>query len=109
MSIGNTQKKRVFKGKDITPPGTLNIFISFASILAGIGTLVLASKTESTIVFILCLIAFALINNTIFAMLHEAVHGVLHTNRKNNNNVGRALAAMYSTSFAVQKGWLDLV
>lgn len=103
MSKGNTQKKRVFKGKDITPPGTLNIIISIASILAGIAILALASKTESTIVFILCLIAFALINNTIFAMLHEAVHGVLHTNRKINNNVGRALAAMYPTSFAVQK------
>ncbi|MCB1049929.1 MAG: fatty acid desaturase [Acidobacteria bacterium] len=48
-------------------------------------------------------LAFGLINNTQFSLLHEAVHGTLHPNRKINDWLGRWLAAFFPTGFSLQR------
>ena len=52
--------------------------------------LYLASHTGSWAVMIAAAIAFSFVNNTIFSLMHEAVHGVLHRNATINDAV-RAL------------------
>ncbi len=47
--------------------------------------------------------AYSLLHNTIFSLLHEAVHGVLSNNRFRNNFFGILSAAAFPTSFTMQK------
>lgn len=47
--------------------------------------------------------AFALVNNTPFALLHEAVHGIFSANAARNRLAGILCAATLPTSFALQR------
>jgi fatty acid desaturase len=47
--------------------------------------------------------AFALLNNTPFALLHEAVHGVFSKQRWRNELFGVLSAALFPTSFTLQR------
>lgn len=46
---------------------------------------------------------FALFHNTLFSLLHEAVHGVAHRNRRVNETLGTLCAAAFPTSFTMQR------
>lgn len=94
---------RLFKGKDITPSDNLNILLCFLTMGASMGLMYLTSHTDNTIVFILGCLAFGFVNNTIFALMHEATHSILHTKRSVNNTLGKMLAAFFPSSFSVQK------
>jgi fatty acid desaturase len=48
-------------------------------------------------------VAFALVNNTLFGLLHEAVHGVLSPSRPANEVLGRVAAATFPTSLGLQR------
>ncbi|MFO1183963.1 MAG: fatty acid desaturase [Bauldia sp.] len=48
-------------------------------------------------------IAFSFANNTLFSLLHEAVHGNFSPNRRVNLAAGRIFAALFPTSFTVQR------
>jgi hypothetical protein len=47
--------------------------------------------------------AFALVNNTPFALLHEAVHGVLSGNRRRNECLGTLCACAFPPSLSMQR------
>lgn len=53
----------------------------------------------------LAALVFAFSNNTLFALLHEAVHGVLFTNRRFNRIGGIVAAAWFPTGFLVQRAF----
>ena len=84
-------------------PETLNLILSIAAISTAMALLWLASHTESMLWFIAAIVAFSFVNNTIFSLLHEAVHGVFHKNRTVNEWAGRVLAAFFPTGFCYQR------
>jgi len=84
-------------------PGGLNIALGLAAVAGLIVLLWLASHTESTLWFIVTIIVFSYVNNTVFSLLHEAVHGIFHPNRLINEWAGRLLAAFFPTGFTMQR------
>lgn len=48
-------------------------------------------------------VGFALFNNTLFALLHEAVHGVASSNLTRNEWIGHLTAPILPTSFTMQR------
>jgi fatty acid desaturase len=47
--------------------------------------------------------AFSFVNNTIFSLLHESVHGIFHRNRHANEWGGRIGAAFFPTALTFQR------
>lgn len=47
--------------------------------------------------------AFSILNNTPFALMHEAVHGVASTSARRNDVIGVLAGWMFPTSFTMQK------
>jgi len=52
---------------------------------------------------LLAAIAFSFVNNTVFSLLHESVHGIAHENRAVNEWLGRFAAAFFPTSLTLQR------
>lgn len=46
---------------------------------------------------------FSHLNNTLFSLMHEAVHGVFSSNRVRNDIFGRICAVFFPTSFSLQR------
>ncbi|WP_374076137.1 fatty acid desaturase [Bdellovibrio bacteriovorus] len=89
--------------KDFPIPGTLNIVITVVTVAVCLGILYWTQQQTTWWLFILGAIAFSFANNTAFSLLHEATHGILHKNRRINNNLGRVVAALFPTSFTMQQ------
>jgi fatty acid desaturase len=84
-------------------PGALNLAI-MAGMAGGLCLcLWLASHTQSAWAVIPAVIVFALLGNTGYALMHEAVHGNFHDNPVINENAGRILAGFFPTAFALQR------
>tara|TARA_B100001971_G_scaffold84647_1_gene78145 strand:- start:253931 stop:254851 length:921 start_codon:yes stop_codon:yes gene_type:complete len=62
-----------------------------------------ASHTENKLIIILCAFFFAYTNNTMFALLHEAVHNVFSKNSKINRIFGIMASAFFPTGFSLQQ------
>jgi len=86
-------------------PAALNIAILAAAILVAAGALWWASHAGSLWVALGAAIVFAFASNTIFSLLHEAVHGIFHPNATFNRWVGRLTACFFPTSFTVQRAF----
>lgn len=84
-------------------PARLNVLLCIFSYAAAIGLLWLASHTDSTLLLIAAAIGFSYVGNTIFSLLHESVHGILHPNRKVNDAFGIISAAFFPTGFTFQR------
>jgi fatty acid desaturase len=84
-------------------PAALNLTIALAAISTDLCLLWLASHTDAWFVFLAAVIAFAFVNNTVFSLLHEAVHGIFHPNLTVNEWAGRFLAAFFPTGFIFQR------
>ncbi len=89
--------------RDTPIPGRLNLAITAASMTMAATLLWTASHAQHWLILLAAAIAFSFVNNTNFALLHEAVHGILHSDRRVNDGVGVALAAMFPTGFAMQR------
>lgn len=96
---------KVYNGIAIPIPGRLNISICLAAIAIAVGTLIVASRTESLWILGLCAVVFALIGNTLFSLLHEAVHRIFHKNTKVNDFFGQLCAMMFPTGFVFQRAF----
>jgi fatty acid desaturase len=86
-------------------PLKLNLAILTAAICAAVATLWLASHADGAWTMIAAAVAFAFASNTIFSLLHEAVHGIFHPNPTVNAWAGRLAACFFPTSFSVQRGF----
>lgn len=62
-----------------------------------------ASHCESWWAIVLCAIAFSFVGNTVFACLHECVHGIFHPDRRVNYAFGVMCAALFPTGFSLQR------
>lgn len=84
-------------------PNILNLIILLVSITAALFFLHSFEHSSSWSLKFMFAIGFGLVNNTIFALLHEATHGVLFSNRKLNSWGGRVAASFFPTSFTIQQ------
>ncbi len=84
-------------------PTRLNLILALCATGLALSMLWLASNTDSTIWFVGAVVVFAFINNTVFSLLHEAVHGIFHKDLLVNEWVGRILAAFFPTGFTLQR------
>jgi fatty acid desaturase len=90
-------------GEDAPIPATLNTVLLAAALATCAGCLWLASHAEPLVTRLLAALAFSYVNNTVFSLLHEATHGVLHTSRRANDWLGRLAAAFFPTSYTLQR------
>lgn len=97
--------QRSYQGKTIDIPGKLNILIALLSFAFATTCLIFVSKTESWTFKILGAVAFALINNTIFSLLHECVHRLFHSSQKINDFFGALCALFFPTGFIFQRAF----
>lgn len=86
-------------------PGTLNLILLTASTGVAGGLLWIAAHGRSVAVCLLAAGAFSFVNNTVFSLMHEAVHGVFHRCRLVNEVAGRITAAFFPTSFSLQRAF----
>jgi len=84
-------------------PGALNLALATAASVSALGLLAFASHTSSWGWRIAAAVAFSYVNNTIFSLLHEAVHGHLHPHPRVNEAAGRFLAAFFPTGLGFQR------
>jgi fatty acid desaturase len=84
-------------------PGGLNLALTAIAVPAALSLLWIASHVSSWGWRIAAALAFSYVNNTLFSLLHEAVHGILHPRRWINDALGRLLAASFPTGFTFQR------
>jgi len=84
-------------------PARLNLTLSVLSVCGCLALLVWASHATPLWQRALAVGLFALLGNTVFALLHESVHRTLHPKIWLNEIVGMVLAAMFPTSLAFQR------
>ncbi|MCC6245034.1 MAG: fatty acid desaturase [Gemmatimonadaceae bacterium] len=86
-------------------PGALNLTLLLSSGTLAAACLWWASHAHEWWSVVLAAIIFSFVNNTIFALLHEAVHGVFHASSQINRWGGRFAAAFFPTGFLVQRAF----
>jgi fatty acid desaturase len=86
-------------------PARLNLALLAGSITATAACLYLASNGSSLTLRIGAAVAFSFFNNTLFSLMHEAVHGVFHPNPTINGCAGRLSAAFFPTAFSLQRAF----
>lgn len=90
-------------GPDSRIPGRLNVVLAVAAATLALGLLWFASHVGSWPWLIAAALVFSYVNNTIFSLLHEAVHGHFHARRAVNEWSGRLLAAFFPTGLTFQR------
>lgn len=86
-------------------PAALNIGLLLLAGGVAAALLWLASHATSWVWLAAAAVAFSYVNNTIFSLLHEAVHDIFHPDRRVNDWGGRIAAAFYPTSFTMQRAF----
>lgn len=84
-------------------PGRLNAGLAIVSMAVACALLWTVAHVDRLAIRVLGAIAFSYVNNTIFSLLHESVHGVFHPAEQVNSFFGRWLAAFFPTSFTLQR------
>jgi fatty acid desaturase len=84
-------------------PAALNSTIAIIAMIASASCLWIASHAASWWIVGAAAIVFSYTNNTLFSLLHEAVHGQFHPNRRLNDLAGAVLAGFFPTIFSIQR------
>lgn len=85
-------------------PGRLNLVLLACLSVLNLALLWAASHRDGWILLPLILI-FSYSNHTVYALLHEAVHGAFHSDRRVNDWAGRWCAAFFPTSYRLQRSF----
>lgn len=80
-------------------PARLNLLIATAQLAALVGLLLLAGRVAFWPWLPLLALAYALLMNSAYLMLHEAEHGMLHPDRQLNDAAGTLLALFFPAPF----------
>ncbi|MBL8872276.1 MAG: fatty acid desaturase [Planctomycetaceae bacterium] len=104
------QEPKILEAREIRArypiPNVLNLaaFVSAATLaitfLTGAS---IAYRSSQWGWFAFCVLGFGLINNTNFSLLHEAVHGILNSNRRCNEVLGILAGSFFPTSYTLQQ------
>jgi len=86
-------------------PARLNLVLLAGSVALAASCLCLASNGSWLPLRFGAAIVFSFVNNTIFSLMHEAVHGVFHPNEIINATAGRIGAAFFPTAFSLQRAF----
>jgi fatty acid desaturase len=86
-------------------PARLNLLLLAVASVASAALLWLASHAESWLVLGGAAVAFSFTANTLFSLMHESVHGLLHPRASWNRWGGRFAAAFFPTSLTLQRGF----
>jgi fatty acid desaturase/membrane-associated phospholipid phosphatase len=86
-------------------PGRLNLALLGLASLASAALLFGASHAPNAWLVVACAIGFSFTANTLFSLLHEAVHGVFSAQRGPNEWAGRMAAAWFPTGLEVQRAF----
>lgn len=86
-------------------PGRLNLTILAVAATISCGALYAAAIAASWVGVVVAAVVFSFSTHTLFALLHEAVHGVLHPNKAVNRWAGRFAAAFFPTGYLVQRAF----
>jgi len=86
-------------------PGRLNLLLLAVAAAASSGLLAAASHADGWPLRIAAAVAFSFTANTLFSLMHEAVHGLLHPVPSINRMAGRFAAAFFPTSLTLQRGF----
>lgn len=84
-------------------PNRLNLLLLAGAAVAAGALLHAASHAPAWWQVLLAMVAFSFVNNTIFSLLHESVHGIFHSNRSVNEWGGRVAAAFFPTALTFQR------
>jgi fatty acid desaturase len=84
-------------------PAKANLAIAAAAIAASSVCLWIASHAAAWWIAGISAVVFSYVNNTIFSLHHEAVHGGFHPNPRINDGAGMLLAAFFPTIFQIQR------
>ncbi len=98
-------KPKTYQGQDITIPGTLNIFIALAAYSVATLCLWSAGRAEHWWQYLIAVLCFSYVGNTIFSLLHESVHRTFHHRRWVNDLFGVFSAAFFPTGFTLQRAF----
>ena len=86
-------------------PGRLNLALLATASLVSAGLLWGASHAPNPLLVAACALLFSFTANTLFSLLHEAVHGIFSSRRPVNEWAGRWAAAWFPTGLAVQRAF----
>ena len=86
-------------------PAGLNLVLLLAASAIAAALLYGAAHASNVVAIIGCAIAFSFVGNTLFSLMHEAVHAVLHPVRGINEWAGRLASAWFPTSLSLQRAF----
>jgi fatty acid desaturase len=86
-------------------PWRLNLLVAALALAVDAACLFLAAHAPAWWWIALAAIVFSFSNHTLFALVHEAVHGVLMPSRRANELIGSLLAATFPQSFCLQRAF----
>src|SRR5690242_5497865 len=86
-------------------PAGVNLTILAVAVAVSAACLALASQVDSVVLRLLCAVVFSYSANTLFSLLHEATHGILHPNPIINEWGGRIAAIFFPTSLTIQRAY----
>ncbi len=87
---------------DVPIPGPLNLALTAIAGVSCCALLWLASRVSGWQLLAVAVV-FSFLNNTMFSLLHESVHGIAHGDRRVNEWLGRIAAAFFPTSLSLQR------
>lgn len=93
------------RGERLPIPERLNHALLVLASLISAGALHGASRADHWAVVLLFAVLFSLSANTLFSLLHEAVHGVYSRHRRLNELAGVYAGAWFPTSLSVQRAF----
>ncbi len=80
-------------------PGRLNLCIAFGQVVSVAIIFYLASLADQWWQLLALAAAFAVVGNSIYSIIHEAEHGILHPNARLNDAIGVAMALLFPAPF----------
>jgi len=96
--------KNSFVDPEEYPPWAwLNVLITIGAGASALGALYFASHAQHWWQILIAVIVFSFVNNTLFSLLHEAVHFTFSRNRWINDGFGIVLAAFFPTGLLYQR------
>jgi fatty acid desaturase len=102
-SLTSSIPDRTRRFDSVPIPAALNVLIAVCACATAAILLRAASHCDSWWTLALCAAAFSFVNNTVFACLHECVHGIFHPSPRVNYAFGLLCAAFFPTGFSLQR------